>query len=367
MRDLLAERTQILTHARGIVDGCKAEGRADLTTHESEQVEDDLAQVKTLDAQIKGRNMVNAVLGRGRSGMDWGDGPSPTSMFDDEQRAGFTTALKSRGNYATEVSSKTLMTSTLLPPAGTAIEPGLHPTSQFPLASLFTEQPADGPIVRYYRMQAGTAALVSEGGLKGDAGIAVASVDLALEKIAATASVSTELQQDAGFLLQAVELELQAALLARENQLIVDTFGATSGVLTGTGTTANTVDLVAAAVASMEAFSGITPVGFIAHPSVIATVRQAKADSSGVYVVDPTAKAPQTLHGVPLYSSPATNPGTAWLVSGSGVVVYRRGRVMVALGFSNDDFDRNLNTMLGEERVGVAVTRPSSLYKLSLT
>ncbi len=59
--------------------------------------------------------------------------------------------------------------------------------------------------------------------------------------------------------------------------------------------------------------------------------------------------------------------GTAWVVSGTGVVVYRRGGVIVNVGFNQDDFTKNMNTMVGEERVGVAVTRPSSLYKLTLT
>jgi hypothetical protein len=364
MRDLLAERADTLAHARRIVDGCK--GR-DLNEYEEQQVQTDLETVRLLDRQIQGRSMVNAVRNLGR-GVDWGDGPPRPSMFDEEQKSGLAHALKTNTSYRAEVSTKAaLTTSALLPSVGTFVQEGLHPNSQFPLASLFPEEQAEAPVVRYYRMTAGTASLVSEGGLKADAGIGVTSVDMALSKIAATAQFSSESQQDASFLVQALELELQAALIARENQLVLDTFGATSGVLTGSGATTAVVDLAAAAIASMEAMSGITPVAIITHPSVLSTIRQAKATTAGTYFVDPTAKAPQTLHGVALYSTPATPAGTAWLASGPGVITYRRGGVAVLVGFNADDFAHNLNTMIGEERLGVAVTRPSSLYKLTLS
>src|SRR5262249_32308615 len=98
------------------------------------------------------------------------------------------------------------------------------------------------------------------------------------------------------------------------------------------------------------------------------TVRQAKAAGSQEYILDPTQKAPQTLHGVAVYSTPATTAGVAWLASGPGVTIYRRGGLLVNIGTNADDLAHNLSTIVAEERGGgVGVTGPSSLYRLTLT
>jgi HK97 family phage major capsid protein len=364
--DLDAQRAQTLTHARSIIDKAKADNR-DLTDTEAGQVEDDLAQVKTLDKQLKGRAMVNAVKNLGGDFQD-DERPKP-SVFTADSKAGIVMAIRTKSPYRADVNMKAALTSgTLLPPSGSFVQEGLHPNSQFPLASLFANEPADGPVQRYYRATAGTAAIVAEGAPKPDAGIAFTAVDLTLSKIAGLAGYTDEMEADASFLVGQLEQELIAAVVAAENKLCLDTFAATSGVLTGSGTTATVVDLVATAIASMEAISGITPVGFIAHPSVVSTIRQAKASTSGVYVADPLAKGPTTLHGVTVYSTPATAATTAWLVSGSpGVTVYRREQVTVEVGWNAADWSTNTKTARAEERVGVAVTRPSSLYKLTLS
>ena len=127
------------------------------------------------------------------------------------------------------------------------------------------------------------------------------------------------------------------------------------------------VDLVVDGIATMEGISDISPVALIAHPSVIASIRKSEASTSGVYNVDVLSAAPATLHGMRLVSTPATAAGTAWLASPYGVVVYRRGPVTVEVGTDGGDWTHNTRTARWEERVAVAVTRPSSLLKLTLT
>ncbi len=209
--------------------------------------------------------------------------------------------------------------------------------------------------------------MVAEGAPKPDAGISFTAVDLTLSKMAGLGQYTDEMEADAAFLVAALEQELISACIAAENALVLSTFAGTSGILTATGATTAVVDLVAAAIASMEAISGITPVAFIAHPSVISTVRQAKASTAGSYMVDPLTSGPTMIHGVRLISTPATVAGTSWLVSGPGVTVYRRESVSVEVGYNATDWATNTKTARAEERVGVAVTRPSSLYKLVLT
>ena len=92
-------------------------------------------------------------------------------------------AIKSRTAYRTELSAKAVLTSgTLLPTSGVGVQDGLHPNSQYPLSSLFRNEPAEGPSQRYYRMTSGTAAVVAEGAAKPDAGVSIAAVDLLLDQ-----------------------------------------------------------------------------------------------------------------------------------------------------------------------------------------
>ena len=93
-----------------------------------------------------------------------------------------------------------LTSGNLLPTSGTFVQAGLHPNSQFPLASLFANEAASGPVVRYYRATSGTAAIVAEGAAKPDAGISFRAVDLTLSKIAGLAQYTDEMEADAAFL-----------------------------------------------------------------------------------------------------------------------------------------------------------------------
>ena len=67
--DLGAERAKTLDHAKSIVARAKSANR-DLTDSEQGQLEADVARVKELDQQQKGRNLVNSVM---RLGGDWQD------------------------------------------------------------------------------------------------------------------------------------------------------------------------------------------------------------------------------------------------------------------------------------------------------
>ncbi len=361
--DLVAERERTLKHARSVLDTAKAAGRADLTDTEEHQVRGDLDKIKTLDRQIAGRKMADAVKALGG---DDDDGPG-SSVFNEDDRHRIAYAVKTRTASRTMVDAKALLTTgSMLPTSGTYVQAGLHP-SAFPLSSLFQQVPADGPVQRYYRMTSGTAAVVAEGALKPDANIGITPVDLTLEKIAALASFSDEMGDDAPYLVDALTRELAAAVSQAENARILATFTGTSGILTGTGTSATVVDSIADAIAGQEAVSGLTPSAVIAAPSVVAAIRKTKASTSGVYVLDPTAAGPTSIFGTPVVSTPATSATVVWVVEATGVVIYRRGGLSVDIGTNADDFAHNVKTARAEERMGTAVMRPSSLTKITLS
>ena len=112
------------------------------------------------------------------------------------------------------------------------------------------------------------------------------------------------------------------------------------------------MDVVADAIAAAEAFSGKTPTAVVAHPSVLSTIRKAKASTAGVLHDRPHRARPRAqIHGVPLISTPAAAAATAWVVEASGVTIFRRGPLTVEIGTNADDWQKNLRTMRAEERV----------------
>ena len=66
------------------------------------------------------------------------------------------------------------------------------------------------------------------------------------------------MQEDAPFLLATLQQELVAAVIAAQNKLVIDTFAATSGVLTATGVGATVIDMIADAISAQESISGTT-------------------------------------------------------------------------------------------------------------
>lgn len=355
------QRNATLDEAKAIVARAKSSNR-DLTSTEDATLTGLMDRVKTIDKQLKGKALVDSVIGLGNAEYD----PDSTGVFSESAKTGIVQAVKSRTMFRTEVDRKALTSGTLLPTTGTGVEVGLWP-NLYPIASLFRQEAASGPTMRYYRFDGAEADIVAEGGLKPDAGLTISPVDVALAKIAVLTTFSDEMSDDAPYLVSHLASELSNAVITRENQAILDTLNGVSGLMVSTGAAATVVDLVADAVAGQEAISGLTPSAIIAHPVTIATIRKTKAQTSGVYNIDPLSASPATLHGVRLISTPATAPGVVWVVGGQGVVIYRRGPITVDISQGTDGFEHNTRTMRAEERMATAVTRPSSITRITLT
>lgn len=356
------ERATILSNAKSIVTRATSENR-DLTTSEQDTLTADMARVEQLAKQIKGRRLVESVHALGSCD---DDPDNPGGLFTETAAKDLVTAVKTRSSYRTEVSAKAALTGALLPTTGTGVEPGLFPNA-FPISTLFRSEAATGPSIRYYVLGGATAGVVPEGGQKPDSGLTITAKDVLLEKVATLVRFSDEFAEDASFLLGFLQAELTSAVVTKENSEILATFGSTSGVLTGTGATATALDLIADAIAGQEALNGSTPTAVVVHPNVLAALRKVKATTGGDYVLDVLSATPTTVHGVKVVSTPATGPGTAWVVGGQGVVIYRRGPITAEIGTNNDDFETNQRTMRVEERFATAVVRPSMLTKLTLT
>ena len=361
------ERNQLLAKAKAVLADAKAADR-DLTAPEVAQMESTMARISVVDAEAKAQSAAipAAIGGLGNSETSYDGGSN--ALFSEEDGKNLISAIRSKGRWRGEVSTKAALGSTtLLPTAGSLAEPGLHPNAAFAFANLFRQLPADGPTQRVYSFGSATAAVVAEGAAKPDSGLVITSKDVPMVKVATTVQYTSEFAEDAPQLLAFLASELSSAVVTAENASILAAINGTVGILTGTSTTATAIDLISTSIAGQEALNGVSPSAVIVNPSVLGVLRAAKASTGGSYFLDPLLAGPTTIHGVPVVSSAATAPGTAWLVTGNGAVIYRRGGLQVETGTNADDFIHNIETLRVEERFATAVIRPSMFTKLTLT
>jgi HK97 family phage major capsid protein len=370
-QELHTERANLLAKSRRIVNAAKADGR-ELNPTEQSAVDAALERVAQLEPELKAQQNAafKAVMGLTNAEYDPGEGQG---TFDAAATEGFLNAIRSKGAYRAEVrrdrlhTKAAITTGTLIPPTGEGVAPTLYPNAgPVAITDLMPNQAVGGGTVRYYRISSGTAAVVAEGAAKPDAGIAASAVDVALAKIAATLKVSDELSEDAPFMLGNLQRALVGAVVSKENEECISTWSGTSGILTATGTAATAVDVFADAIASAQAL-GLNPSAILVNPATLATIRKAKASTSGVYVADPLAAGPTTLHGVPLYAVPVAGVGIGWVIDSTGLTYFRRSGVTFELGTDSDDFTKNLRTARAETRGKCGVQVPSAVTKVTLT
>lgn len=235
------------------------------------------------------------------------------------------------------------------------------------ILSLFPTESANGPTVRVYRVSnAASAGNVAEGAVKPDAGLAFDSIDVAMQKIANKQKVSTEFMADAATFYQQVPAELMRAVVVQENAYAYSVFSGASGMQAVSAT--NVTDGVADAVSSLFVNAGVEAEAIVMNPSDLAVARKATATGSGQYVYDPVSAAPGTLHGLPYVVSNAVPSGTVFVGAFSTAgIAYVRDAMTVQAGYTQDDWEKNLVTLIAEERVALGMTRPGHVAKITVS
>jgi HK97 family phage major capsid protein len=105
----------------------------------------------------------------------------------------------------------------------------------------------------------------------------------------------------------------------------------------------------------------------VLHPSTWSALRRLK-DTQGRYLVnpDPTASDGQRLWDVPVLVTTTQAAGAGLLLDTTrfGKVLVREG-INVSTGTSNDDFSRNITRFVIEERLALAVERPTAVLTIA--
>lgn len=296
-----------------------------------------------------------------------------------DYRKGFNMPLKA----VTNITSATTGTGA----AGGAIAPdrlaGLvaAPNRRMTVRDLITPGTTASNLIQYVRETGfqNLAATVAEGTLKPKSDIAFDLVATPVVKIATYVKASSEILADAPMMQSYIDGRLRYMLaFAEEAQLLNGS---------GTGNNLNGINTQATAYAAPIVIAGATRIdvlrlallqaelaeypstGIVLNPSDWAAIELQK-DTTGAYIfANPQSLATPALWGRPVVATQAMTLDT-FLVGAFklGAQVFDRMQANVMVSTENeDDFIKNMVTILAEERLGLAVYRPEAFVKGDLT
>lgn len=193
--------------------------------------------------------------------------------------------------------------------------------------------------------------------------------------IAHHVSAARQILQDAPQLASLIDSELRYGLqLAEDAELLFGT--GTGGRMTGLMTAATAysapitppadptiIDRLGLALLQ-AALSDVEPDGIILHPSDWMRVSLTKDAAGGYILANPAGQLGKRLWNVPVVTTQAMTAGSFLVGAFQPQTLYDRMRPTVLVSTEHgDNFIHNRVTLLAEERIGLAVKRPTALVK----
>ena len=150
-------------------------------------------------------------------------------------------------------------------------------------------------------------------------------------------------------------------------------FYSTSGVLThdaalDVGTNESAWDSLEKSIATLRTGPALAVANLLVlHPSTWSAIRRVKdAMSRFMVAADPSSDQVNQAWGVDVLSTTANPPGRGLLLDTSKVgYVGVREALPIRIGFTDDDFTRNIVRTVAEERLVLCVTRPAAVLAIS--
>ena len=248
---------------------------------------------------------------------------------------------------------------------------------------LFTVTRISGNAITFFRQGAyeGSPAVTAENTKKPQNSTSFEPVTLPLSKIAAYIKETDEIVNDAPFLADEVRNSLIFEVENVEDSHIISTVAGTTGILAGTygsgsGSIAGSLeDGVLYAIKQIKEQAGLDADSIVINPLDMFALQTAK-DLNGQYVGggffygaygNGGYKMPVYLWGVPVFESSEVTQGDVLVAAKPAVKVWTKGdEVSVKLYEQNeDDAIYNRVTLVGEERLAVAVKNLNGVYLLS--
>jgi HK97 family phage major capsid protein len=228
--------------------------------------------------------------------------------------------------------------------------------------------------IKHTGSSGGPPAIVAEGATKPDITLTLAQNTVTAQKIAATFGLSWEIQMDYPTLLAYAQGEIFKQVIDAENTALLNGSSGivglqqTSGILTLAYSTGNYLDTFSQGIENLRVGSALATANLIViHPGTFGAVRRQK-DAQNRYILNPDPELNQAnqIWGVECLQTTAIAAGTAVLLDTEkfGFVPLRQNLEIMS-GYANDDFQRNITRWAVEERLNIAVERPSAVLNIT--
>lgn len=209
----------------------------------------------------------------------------------------------------------------------------------------------------------GAAGMTGEGSDKTQTDFDIVENSLQTRKITAYVKVSKEMLDDISFveaeirgeLIELVQLKLDEQILSGDNTgnnlkgIMEYATAYAAGSFAATIDNANNFDVIRTAIAQIEA-ANFMPNYIVVNPLDVATMELTKA-TDGHYVLPPFVSATgTTIKGLPVISNNGVTAGDFLVGDFTKSNLRIREDVTLAVGYENDDFTKNLVTILAEAR-----------------
>lgn len=213
----------------------------------------------------------------------------------------------------------------------------------------------------------------TEGALKAETTMPTSLQSAPITTIAHFLKASEQVLADSPALEQQIRSLLNYGVLGKASSEIIA--GATAGKITGLATVA-TAYAAAAGTALADAIGGaitaLDTMGWRAglvlmHPTDWFAIRSERTATEKAYVAAGWSTAGQnTIWGVPVVTEPSVVAGSPIVLDPAQVAILDRQQPVVEIGRDGDDFTKNLVTIRGELRIGLAVFSPSAVLKVAI-
>lgn len=222
---------------------------------------------------------------------------------------------------------------------------------------------------------------VAEGGTKPEVVLNTSAVTFTAIKLAAHVGIPYETLQDFQSFEGYAHTELMRQIQDVENAQLLSGSGTTgnmtgfahtSGVLThdasaDTGTGVTALDSIEESITALRTGSSLAEANLLVlNPSTFSAIRRLKNTLGNFLIGDPSVVGARQLFGVPVLLTTAQAAGTGVLLDTTkfGFVAVREG-LTVHVGQSGTDFVQNISRFVMEERLVLAVERPSAVLVIS--
>lgn len=357
----------------------KAKAGETLSNTIKETADEALTKMNGIKAQM---DELEQKLSRG--GADDGEAKSIGEQFTDSDGfKAFADSGFSKGVGRADLSIKATLTSATTNAAGSvgaAVQatrlPGILeiPQRRLTVRDLITPGRMDGNSLEYVKETGfnNAAAPVAEGSLKPGSDIQFSLVTTSAKVIAHWMKASRQILSDVAQLRSTIDQRLLYGLAYAEEQQLLNGDGTgqnLNGIIpqatdfaapTGAAAPTQTLDVLRLAMLQ-AALAEFPATGHVLHPTDWASLELLK-DADGRYIIgNPQGTTQPTLWGLPVVATQAIAQGN--FLTGAfrlGAQLFDRWDARVETGYVNDDFIRNLVTILAEERLALAVYRPEA-------